>query len=418
MSAETVTIQALGAQGDGIAETADGPVYVPFTLAGETVAIARENGRGTLVSVRAAADARVEPPCPHFGPGGRGGTCGGCKLQHMARPAYEAWKRDLVVTALAARDLRPEAAPLFPCAPGARRRLVMTARRTEKGMLLGFNEAGSHKIVGIDTCVIADRRIVASLDSLRAIADAVCATPKPFRLTVLASETGFDIAAEDAGRLSGRQRQRAVETALREKAIARLTVDGETLIEARKPIVSFGGVPVAPPPGGFVQASAIAEARMAELVLAHLKGCRRVADLFSGSGAFALNLARQAAVHAVESDALALAALDAAARHASALKPVTVERRDLFRRPLMAAELKNFDAAVFDPPRAGAEAQAREMARTGLKRIAAVSCNPVTLARDLGILTTEGGYRIDAVHPVDQFLWSPHVEAVALLSRT
>ncbi|HET7412338.1 MAG TPA: RNA methyltransferase, partial [Pararhizobium sp.] len=331
-------------------------------------------------------------------------------------PAYEAWKRDLVTKALAGHGLVPEVAPLFACAPGARRRLVMTARRTTSGILLGFNEVGSHKIVAIDTCVIADPRIVANLTALRAVAAAVCATPRPFRLTVLASETGLDIAAEDAGRLSERQRQRAVETILREKAIARLTVDGDILIEARKPALPFGGVAVVPPLGGFVQASAIAEGHMAELALTHLAGCRRVADLFAGSGAFALNLARQSAVHAVESDAAALAALDTAARHASGLKPVTIERRDLFRRPLMAAELKRFDGAVFDPPRAGAEAQAREIARAALKRIAAVSCNPTTLARDLDILTG-AGYRIDAVHPIDQFLWSPHVEAVALLSR-
>jgi 23S rRNA (uracil1939-C5)-methyltransferase len=310
----------------------------------------------------------------------------------------------------------PEVAPLFACAPCARRRLVMTARRTTSGILLGFNEAGSHRIVAIDTCVIADPRIVANLAALRAVAGAVCATPKPFRLTVLATETGLDIAAEDAGRLSGRQRQKAVETILREKAIARLTINGETLIEVRKPVVSFGSVAVVPPPGGFVQASAVAEAHMTELVLAHLEGCRRIADLFAGSGTFALNLARQSAVHAVESDAPALASLDTAARHASGVKPVTVERRDLFRRPLMAAELKSFDGAVFDPPRAGAEAQAREIARAALKRIAAVSCNPTTLARDLGILIA-AGYRIDTVHPIDQFLWSPHAEAVALLSR-
>lgn len=417
MSAESVTIASLGAQGDGIAQTPGGPIYVPFTLAGEEVSIAREKARGTLLAVRQAVPERVEPPCPYFGPGGRGGTCGGCSLQHMALPAYEEWKRDLVVQALSAQGLSPGISSLFACRPGARRRMVLTARRTENGMLLGFNEADSHHIVSIETCLVGDPRIVQNLGALRRVAAAVCATGKPFRLTVLASETGLDIAARDSGRLSPRQRQIAIETVLAEKAVARLAVDGEIVVEARKPVVTFGAIAVAPPPGGFVQASAAAETHMAELVVGHLQGCKRVADLFSGCGTFALRLAKHATATAVESDAAALAALDAAFRHAHGSKQVKGERRDLFRRPLMTAELKPFDGVAFDPPRAGAETQAKELARSTVKRIAAISCNPTTLARDLRILV-DGGYRIDAVHPIDQFLWSPHVETVALLSRT
>jgi 23S rRNA (uracil1939-C5)-methyltransferase len=402
MSAETITMEALGAQGDGIAETPTGTVYVPFTLPGETVSIARQKARGTLISIKQPAAERVEPPCPHFGPDAEHGACGGCSLQHFAMAGYVTWKRDLVVKALAAQGLAPEIAPLFQCLPGARRRMVLTARRIERGVLLGFNQAGSHHIVPIGPCPVGDPRIVGNLDALRRIAGAIAATGKPFRLTVLASETGLDLAAAGSGRLSPRQRQMAVETVLAEKVVARLTVDGEVIIEARKPSLTFGAAAVLPPPGGFVQASAAAEARMAELVLGLLAGCKRVADLFSGSGTFALRLAGQSAVTAVESDAAALAALDAANRHAQGLKPVSVERRDLFRRPLMAAELKSFDGVAFDPPRAGAELQARELARSAVRRIAAISCNPATLARDLKILT-DGGYR---------------VEAVALLSRS
>lgn len=416
MSAETVTIASLGAQGDGVAETPGGPAYVPFALPGELVSIAREKARGTLLAIKEPAPERVAPPCPHFGPDAEGGACGGCNLQHFAMARYADWKRDLVENALAMQGLAADVAPLFECRPGARRRMVFTARRTDTGLLLGFNEAASHRIVPIRTCLIGDPRIVGNLDAIRRIAGAVAATGKPFRLTVLATDTGLDLAATDSGRLSPRQRQMAIETVLGEKAVARLTVDGEVVIEARKPSLTFGLAAVVPPPGAFVQASAAAEARMAELVCGHLSGCKRVADLFSGSGTFALRLARQSSVTAVESDGAALAALDAAARHAQGLKPVRVERRDLFRRPLMTAELKAFDGVAFDPPRAGAEAQAKELARSAVKRIAAVSCNPATLARDLRILV-DGGYRIDSVHPIDQFLWSPHVEAVALLSR-
>ncbi|TPW26213.1 class I SAM-dependent RNA methyltransferase [Pararhizobium mangrovi] len=416
MSGETLTIDRLGTHGDGIAETEKGPVYVPFTLPRETATVAREGETGTLIALTQAAPERAEPPCPHFGPDGEGGACGGCNLQHLETDAYRVWKREQVVRPLAMNGIETEIAPLYPCEPGARRRMVLTARRTENGMLVGFNQAGSHNIVPIIGCLVGDPRIVKHLASVRRIARAVCATRKPFRLTVFASETGLDIAAEGAGRVSTRQRQMAIETALSMKVLARLTVDGETLVEARQPIVRFGGISVVPPPGAFLQASAAAEDRMADLVLGHLAGAKRIADLFAGCGAFALRLAREAAVITAESEGPALAALDAAARHATGLKPVEIDRRDLFRRPLMAADLKYTEAVVFDPPRAGAEAQAHQLAASKVCRVAAVSCNPATLARDLAILV-EGGFAIDAVHPIDQFLWSPHVEAVALLTR-
>ena len=416
MSSQTLRIGSLGAQGDGVAETDAGRVFVPFTLPGETVAVVRRHSHVTLTAVGEPAAERVEPPCPHFGPGGKGGACGGCNLQHMALPAYERWKRELVLHALEGQGIEAEVAPLHRCRPGTRRRMMFTARRTESGLILGFNQAQSHHIVAIDTCPVGDPRIVGALAGLKRVAAAVCATGKPFRMTVLSSDTGLDVAVEGAGRLSERQRRNAVETILGERAVARLAVDGEVLIETRRPVLKFGAASVAPPPGAFVQASAAAEEHMAGLVTSHLSGCRRIADLFSGSGTFALRLAQTAAVQAAEADEKALAALDEASRHTAGTRPVKVERRDLFRRPMMAAELKPFDGAVFDPPRAGAEAQARELARSGVGRIAAVSCNPVTLARDLRILC-DGGFRIRSVHPVDQFLWSPHVEAVALVLR-
>ncbi len=416
MTAETVAIVALGAQGDGVAQTETGAVHVPFTLPGETAIIARQKARGTLIAVKKAAPERVSPPCPHFGPDGKGGACGGCNLQHLALPGYESWKRGLVARALEGQGLEAEVKPLHACPTGARRRMALTARRTGNGIVLGFNRAGSHHIVAMETCLVGDPRIAGSLGTLRRVAAAVCASGKSFRLTVLASETGLDVAVEGAGRLSDRQRLAAVETVLAEPSIARVALDGEVLVETRRPVVTFGAASVTPPPGGFVQASAAAEEYMAGLVTTHLSGCRRVADLFAGSGTFALRLARTTTVLAAESDAGALAALDEAFRHSAGTRQVKTERRDLFRRPMMAAELKSFDGVVFDPPRAGAETQSRELARSAVKRIAAVSCNPASLARDLRILV-DAGFRIVSVHPVDQFLWSPHVEAVALLAR-
>jgi 23S rRNA (uracil1939-C5)-methyltransferase len=239
---------------------------------------------------------------------------------------------------------------------------------------------------------------------------------EPFRIAVLETLSGLDLAIEGVKKLSDQQRRKAVETVLGLRGIARVSLDGEILVEPVKPSIDFGGVRVSPPAGGFAQATKPAEEAMAELVLAHVGKAKRIADLFAGAGTFSLRLARIGRVHAVEGEEKALAALDHAARNTKGLKPVTVERRDLFRRPLMTSELKAYDAVVFDPPRAGAEFQCRELARSAVKKVVAVSCNPLTLARDLAILV-EGGYRITSVTPIDQFLWSAHVEAVATLEK-
>jgi 23S rRNA (uracil1939-C5)-methyltransferase len=403
------TIARLGAQGDGVAEAEGGQVFVPFALPGETVTAARNGQHGELMAVLEASPQRVDPACRHFG------ECGGCVIQHLEESAYRAWKRDKVAQALASRQIATEAADLVPCAPETRRRVTLSARRTEKSMLLGYNRASSHSIVDIEECPIAVPAIVAALDVLRALADRICATKDVFRLTVTATETGLDVAAQASGRLDDGRRRAAADFAMR-GGFARLSIDGEVIIEPRRPKVSFDGVAVEPPPGAFLQATAEAEAAMAGLVTAHLARARHVADLFAGCGTFALRLAKGAQVHAVEGDAASLAALDRAFRFGAGLKRVTAERRDLFRRPLIAGELQKFDGLVFDPPRAGAEDQCRQIAKSDIPLVAAVSCNPGTLARDLAILVA-GGYRVKSVTPIDQFLWSAHVEAVALLEK-
>ncbi|TLX13190.1 class I SAM-dependent RNA methyltransferase [Rhizobium sp. MHM7A] len=416
MSTETVTIEKLGAQGDGIASHADGPVYVPFSLPGETVAIARVKSHGTIMSIAAPSPDRQEPPCRHFGPEGVNGTCGGCTLQHLADAPYRAFKRQLVIDALKSKGLTPDVGEIVPAHPGERRRLVFAARRTERDMLIGFNQAESHHIVAIEECPISSAGIVARLPAIKAIAASLATSAEPFRVAVLETLSGLDIAADEIKKLSDPQRRKAIETVLGLRGIARVTVNGEILVEPSKPLIDFGGVSVSPPPGGFAQATKPAEEAMAELVLAHAGKAKRIADLFAGAGTFSLRLARIGRVHAVEAEAKALAALDQAARKTQGLKPVTIEKRDLFRRPLMTQEFKPYDAVVFDPPRAGAEFQCKELARSAVKKIAAVSCNPLTLARDLAILV-EGGYRITGVTPIDQFLWASHVEVVATLEK-
>lgn len=404
-----LSIERLGAQGDGIAQTERGPVFVPFTLPGEVVTAARARDRAELIAVLEASPLRVDPPCSHFG------VCGGCSLQHMESVAYLAWKRAKVVDALKSRGIEAPVDEIVPCAPHSRRRVVLSARRTLGGMLLGYRRALSHEIVDILEDPISVPAIESALPRLRELAALIATGSQPFHLTVTATETGLDVAAMDSGAMPDVQRRAAAEFVLRER-FARLSVDGEIVIEPQKPIIRFGGVEVFPPPGAFLQAVASAEETMAGLVLPHLAGSKKVADLFAGVGTFALRLARYAEVRAVEGDAAALAALDRGFRMATGLKRVTVEKRDLFRRPLTFKELNAFDGLVFDPPRAGAEDLARQIFRSDVPKVAAVSCNPTTLARDVGILMA-GGYRLARVTPIDQFLWSVHVEAVALLEK-
>ena len=399
----------LGAQGDGIANTERGPVFIPFTLPGETVTAAVNKDRGELIAIQEPADNRVEPPCRHFG------TCGGCQLQHMAMPDYLAWKRNKVVQALKSQRLEPEVQDIIPCEPHSRRRVTFALRKVEAGMLLGYNRHLSHEIVDIMECPISVPPIVEALESLRAVARLSCSTNKPFRMTVTATASGLDVALLESGKLDDAARKTIADFALANR-FARVSVDGEVIVEPTKPQVSMGESVVTVPPGGFLQAVASAEDAMARLVLDHVGKAKRVADLFAGSGAFSLRLAARSEVHAVEGDAAPLAALDRAFRFTPGLKRVTTEKRDLFERPLTTKELDKFDAVVFDPPRAGAEFLCKQLAKSQVPKVAAVSCNPLTLARDLAILTA-GGYRITSVTPVDQFLWSSHVESVALLEK-
>jgi 23S rRNA (uracil1939-C5)-methyltransferase len=404
-----VTINSMGAGGDGVANLPDGQVFVPFTLPGEVANIAREKNRGTLMALIEASPERIAPTCSNFE------ACGGCALQHWQADAYQTWKRGLVAEALAGRRLDFQLDPLVPCALQTRRRAVFAARKTEQGMLLGFNRHQSHEIIDINECMVTVPAITDRLADLRELAAVISSGTKPFKLSVTATASGLDIAATGCG-VPEAGKRRVLTALMMHKGFARLTCEGEIILEPKKPLVHFGKVAVEVPPGGFLQATAEAEDTMAALVMGHLAKVKRAADLFCGSGTFTFRMAEKMAVHAVESDAAALAALDRAARNAQGLKPVTIERRDLFRRPLIAKELNRFDGVVFDPPRAGAEMQAKEIAKSSVAKVAAVSCNPVTLARDLAILT-QGGYRIDRVVPIDQFLWSSHVETVALLTK-
>ena len=420
-SVEALAVERVGAEGDGIARAGDGEATaVPFALAGERVTASVAGRVGTLLTVDEPSAERREPLCIHHGRPGEAPACGACALQHWEPAAYEAWKRGLLAGALERAGIGTSVDPLVSCPPASRRRLVLSARRTEAGVLLGFNAARSERVVDMRECPVAVPAIVSALPHLRIMLERMLPPGGRARVSVLSAENGLDVRVDADGDLA------AVPPP---PAVTRLSLGDETVHEREAPRLTFGDLPVTPPPGAFVQAVEAAERAMADLVTAHLGSCRRVADLFAGSGTFALRLARFAAVHAVEGEAAPLGALDRAWRNGSRLRPVTTERRDLYRRPLPTAELLGrdrprggrggavrFDGLVLDPPRAGAERQVGEIAGSGIPRIAAVSCNPVTLARDLRILV-DGGYRIDRVVPVDQFAFTAHLEVVALLSR-
>jgi 23S rRNA (uracil1939-C5)-methyltransferase len=404
-----LVIDRLGGQGDGVADTAQGPVYIPFALPGERVNAAVEGSKATLMALLEASPDRVEPACRHFT------ECGGCAIQHLAETPYRIWKHDKVVQALASRGIEQPVSGLVPGQPRSRRRAVFSARRTESGALLGYNRASSHTIIDIAECPVVLPEIEAAIGMLRSLAALIAGTRDAFHVMATHTASGLDVAVDGGGPISEATRRLASNFVIREK-LARLSVDGEIVIEPMKPVVHFGAATVAPPPGGFLQAVAEAEEAMAGMAVMHLKRAKKVADLFAGAGAFALRLAKTADVHAVEGDAAALAALDRGFRSTPGLRRVTVEKRDLFRRPLTSRELNAFDGVLFDPPRAGAEDQSKQIARSDVPYVVAVSCNPTTLARDLRILL-DGGYALKSVTPVDQFLWSPHVEAVALLEK-
>jgi 23S rRNA (uracil1939-C5)-methyltransferase len=405
-----LVITGLAHLGDGIAEVDGKTVYVRGALPGERVRARLEGERAQAVEIVEASPDRQPPVCRHFL------TCGGCALQHMAARPYLDWKRSLVAAALGARGVDHAVEPAVAIAPGTRRRATFAARRTRNTVLFGFHGLRSGVLVDIAECPVLEPAIEAAVPGLRALMDGRLSRRGEAVVQVTASRSGLDVTVAGASEVEGAQELARLAGAAEALDLARLTWNGETIAERRAPVQLFDGIAVAPPPGAFLQAAVPAETALARLVVDGVGEAAPVADLFCGVGTFSLPLARTRAVHAVEADAAALAALEAGANGAAGLKPVTTERRDLFRRPLLAHELGRYEAVVFDPPRAGAKAQAEELAASPVPVVVAVSCSPATFARDARILV-DGGYRLERVTPVDQFLFSPHVELVAVFRR-
>jgi 23S rRNA (uracil1939-C5)-methyltransferase len=403
-------IERLGHEGDGVAEAPSGRVYVPFALPGETIEAEVEGEWGRLTRVVAASPERQPASCPHYG------ACGGCVLQHLKPDAYLAFKHRLVVEAFANRGLAPEVAPVVAIEPGSRRRVVLAARRGREGVQLGFHALKGEEIVAVRECVVASPAIVRALPALRDLVAPLVSLRKEIRLTVTAAENGLDIAIDGARRDLEPTVRAAVVAAASSARFLRVTLDGEPVVTLGEPVIAFDGIWVTPPPGAFLQAAVEAEAVLRAHVLIATAKSKRIADVFSGTGTFALPLARRSQVTAAEADKAALAALGTAHKRTPGLKPMKTLLRDLYREPLSPRELDSFDAVVLDPPRQGAKAQVEALAKSKVPLVVAVSCSPATLARDCRILV-DAGYRLGAVTAVDQFLYSPHVELVTVLRR-
>lgn len=400
-------IERLGRKGDGVAIADQARALAALTLPGEVIEGEAESGRIANPRIITPSAERVRPACGHYR------ACGGCSLMHGSDEFVRSWKVGVVTEALRAQGLGAPVAGVHVSPPRSRRRAVLSGRRTKKGALLGFHARASEVIVDIADCHVLRPAIMSALPLLRRIVIAGASRTAEVSLTVTETQAGLDVAVRGGKPMDGQLLETLAALAA-EGDLARLNW-GDQPITRRPPALPFGRARVVPPPGSFLQATREGEAALVTAVRDITRGATRVLDLFAGCGTFTLPLAETADVHAVEGLAAPLQALDTAARHASGLHRITTEIRDLAARPLLPDELTH-DAIVIDPPRAGAEAQAREIARSGVGTLAWVSCDPVTFARDARILAN-AGFTITRLFVVDQFRWSPHVETVAEIRR-
>lgn len=404
-----VIIERLGHLGDGIAQGPEGAIYVPGMLPGEEVEGELQGDQLADFRIVTPSVNRVKPPCVHAK------TCGGCMMQHASDAFVAEWKLGIVKGALAGQGLEAPFRPIITSPRNSRRRATIAARRTKSGALMGFHARASDMVVDVPHCQLLHPDLIATFPGLEALVKLGGSRTAEVSLTVTRSLSSADVMVVGGKTLDSAlqlELARVTET----YGFARLTWNGETVALRTAPMQRFGKALVSPPPGAFLQATQEGERALLQSVALAIGPARKIVDLFAGVGTFALPLAERAEVHAVEGDAAMMAALEKGARNAEGLKRVTVETRDLFRRPLEDDEFKGVEAVVIDPPRAGAEAQMAVLAKSKVPVIASVSCNPISFARDAKLLIA-GGYHLDWVQVVDQFRWSAHVELVARFSR-
>ncbi len=413
MTTSSVHIHSLASQGEGAADVAGIRTFVPYTLPGETVLADIDGERGSLFEVTAASPDRIAPVCKHFG------SCGGCALQHAGPAVYASFKRDQIIHALAQRGLNAPVDTLIRIPAQTRRRAAFAVVRNGDDVTLGYHKARSQTVIEIEECPVLRPAIVAALPQLRTLAALALPRQGSAELHVTDTSHGLDVAIAGAGaEMTAKRRALLGGWMTATPQVLRLTVDEEQIAARSEPQIAVSTHIVPLPARSFLQACAEAEAemvRLAQAAVVKLKSNAKIADLYAGLGAFSLALGKRHEVLAVEWDRPAVAALTKAARQPG-LRKIHVLRRDLAREPLSVGELAPFAAVLFDPPRAGAEAQAAVLAKSTVGTVIAVSCNPATFARDARILV-DGGYAIESITPVDQFVFTPHVELVAVFER-
>ncbi len=397
---DSTPIERIAARGDGV--TADGR-HVAGGVPGDRLA-----ADGTLLP----GPNRAEPVCRHFG------KCGGCQLQHVADGALADFVRDRVVGALEGQQV--EAGDILPALispPASRRRAALTALRIGKQVALGFNAAQSNQIVDMRMCPLLLPELFALVAPVRTLLGTIAPQRRPVKVKLQMLDQGAEVIIEGV-KADGLDAAMALQDFAGGHRLARLAIDQgdglETVWQPEPPTMRFGDISVEVPPFAFLQATATGQAALVDAVRRAIGDAAAAADLFAGIGTFALSVQAGRKVYAAEGARDAIAALTGAANRARAL--VATEHRDLFRRPLVPAELNRFGAVILDPPRAGAEEQVKQIAASTVPAIAYVSCNPASFARDARLLVA-GGYRLDWVQPVGQFRWSTHVELAARFSR-
>ncbi|HRE21547.1 MAG TPA: RNA methyltransferase [Rhabdaerophilum sp.] len=412
MTGVEVAVETVGSKGDGLVRLTDGTrLAIPFGLPGEIYRMEQTTSPATFERLTSSTD-RVSPICRHFG------ICGGCLMQHWSPDAARGWKRERVAAALIRAGVEAEVTPPLDAHGAGRRRVTLHIRQREGGISAGFMRAGSHDLIDLDRCPLLVPELDPAPDLARGIGHILRGINKPMDFQVTASIEGLDCDLRGCGPLPESLRKKLIEFAV-SRNLARLTLHGERLVEARTPHVTFEDRPEMRaflPAGSFLQPTARGEAQLARLAREALGKTKHVVELFCGLGPFGLRLSREMKVTAYDSDAGAIETFNRSLRALPGGKPTMAEARDLFRRPLFAPELKLYDAALLDPPRQGAEAQIRELAKSKIPLIVYISCDPETFARDAKTLVG-AGFQLQQVTPVDQFRHSGHVELTASFRR-
>ncbi|MDE2648113.1 MAG: RsmD family RNA methyltransferase [Paracoccaceae bacterium] len=395
-------ILTLNSRAEGV--TADG-TRVPRALPGEEVALGKENKFKIILPSKD----RITPVCTHY----KG--CGGCSMQHATQSFIKDWKSNVIKSCLSARGLETIIKPILTSKINSRRRVTLHGMKTKKSVTVGFFKRNTHELISTPSCELVNPEILSAFSLFEEITLIGATRKSIIEISVTVSKAGLDLNILNGKKLDNQNIMKI--TGLCESFnIARITWNEDLLANFLNPTIVFQGIAITPPPNAFLQATEQGQEILIANAMLSVFDSDKVIDLFSGCGTFALPAAKRSEVLAIDKTKSMLTAIDQAWRGTTGLKKVTSRSQDLFKEPVGKEELNSFDAAIIDPPRVGAEAQSHELAKSHIKRISSVSCNPRTFSRDAKILV-DSGFKLDWVQPIDQFLWSSHIELVAQFSR-